>query len=100
MKVCRGLNPGQFSQITKSGKRKFDALDHSNLGAPAIFSLSIKFHFKFFLNLCYKMVFENVLLFIIAGLEAVDLWLPGPVKKLSFVSIWFSFCVALFLLNR
>jgi hypothetical protein len=30
----------------------------------------------------------------------VDLWLSAPVKKLSFVSIWFSFCVALFLLNR
>ncbi len=34
------------------------------------------------------------------GLEQVDFWLTPPVKKLAFVSIWFSFCVALFLLNR
>jgi hypothetical protein len=34
------------------------------------------------------------------GLEVIDDLLTSSVKKLSFVSIWFSFCVALFLLNR
>jgi hypothetical protein len=37
---------------------------------------------------------------IFVGLEVVDDLLSSAVKKLSFVSIWFSFCVALFLLNR
>jgi len=37
---------------------------------------------------------------LIFGLEVIDPLLGSAVKKLSFVSIWFSFCVALFLLNR
>lgn len=37
---------------------------------------------------------------LIFGLEVIDNLLSNPVKKLCFVSIWFSFCVALFLLNR
>jgi len=36
----------------------------------------------------------------IFGLEVVDKALTPPEKKLSFVCIWFSFCFALFLLNR
>jgi hypothetical protein len=49
--------------------------------------------------------FIGVLLFSIKigffkGLEVIDDLLSSPVKKLCFVSIWFSFCVALFLLNR
>jgi hypothetical protein len=35
-----------------------------------------------------------------AGLEVVDDLLSNNVKKLGFVSIWFSFAFALFLLNR
>ena len=37
---------------------------------------------------------------LILGLEVIDDLLEKEIKKLSFVSIWFSFCVALFLLNR
>lgn len=36
----------------------------------------------------------------IFGLEIVDPLLDPPTKKLAFVSIWFSFAFALFLLNR
>ena len=36
----------------------------------------------------------------ISGLEVIDHLLPSEVKKLAFVSIWFSFAFALFLLNR
>ena len=36
----------------------------------------------------------------IFGLEVVDPLLDPPTKKLAFVSIWFSFAFALFLLNR
>ena len=35
-----------------------------------------------------------------AGLEVIDHLLPSEVKKLAFVSVWFSFAFALFLLNR
>ena len=35
----------------------------------------------------------------IFGLEVLDT-IPAQAKKLGFVSIWFSFCAALFLLNR
>ena len=35
-----------------------------------------------------------------SGLEVIDDLLTPPIKKLSFVSIWFSFAFALFLLNR
>ena len=34
------------------------------------------------------------------GLELIDPLLDPQTKKLSFVSIWFSFAFALFLLNR
>ena len=34
------------------------------------------------------------------GLELIDPLLDSATKKLSFVSIWFSFAFALFLLNR
>ena len=34
------------------------------------------------------------------GLEVLDPLLDPPTKKLAFVSIWFSFAFALFLLNR
>ena len=34
------------------------------------------------------------------GLEMIDPLLDSATKKLSFVSIWFSFAFALFLLNR
>ena len=37
---------------------------------------------------------------IIVGLQFVDDVLTGQQKKMLFVSIWFSFAVALFLLNR
>lgn len=37
---------------------------------------------------------------VIFGLEAVDFWLAPAEKKLIFVSVWFSFSFALFLLNR
>ena len=37
---------------------------------------------------------------IIVGLQFVDNVLTGQQKKMLFVSIWFSFAVALFLLNR
>ena len=37
---------------------------------------------------------------LILGLEVIDDLLEKEIKKLSFFSIWFSFCVALFLLNR
>ena len=36
----------------------------------------------------------------ILGLEVFDELLDPPTKKLGFVSIWFSFAFALFLLNR
>ena len=36
----------------------------------------------------------------IFGLEVLDTQIPDQAKKLGFVSIWFSFCAALFLLNR
>ena len=36
----------------------------------------------------------------IFGLEVLDPHIPAEAKKLGFVSIWFSFCAALFLLNR
>jgi len=36
----------------------------------------------------------------IFGLEVIDPLIPAQAKKLGFVSIWFSFCAALFLLNR
>ena len=34
------------------------------------------------------------------GLEVIDDLITNNVKKLGFVSIWFSFAFALFLLNR
>ncbi|XP_023344386.1 uncharacterized protein LOC111713685 isoform X2 [Eurytemora carolleeae] len=37
---------------------------------------------------------------IILGIEVIDGLLSGPVKKLGFVCIWFSFAFSLFLLNR
>jgi hypothetical protein len=36
----------------------------------------------------------------ISGLEVVDDLLDANEKKLIFVSVWFSFSVALYLLNR
>ena len=36
----------------------------------------------------------------ILGLEVIDELLDSATKKLGFVSIWFSFAFALFLLNR
>ena len=36
----------------------------------------------------------------IPGIEVVDDLLPDPIKKLSFVSIWFAFAFSLYLLNR
>ena len=44
-----------------------------------------------FLGAVFGMVF---------GLEIIDPLLDSATKKLSFVSIWFSFAFALFLLNR
>ncbi len=38
--------------------------------------------------------------FVIIGLEVIDPLLDASQKKLIFVSVWWSFCVALFLLNR
>jgi hypothetical protein len=43
---------------------------------------------------------EIFVIFVCLGLEVIDPLLGSAVKKLAFVSIWFSFCVALFLLNR
>ncbi len=42
----------------------------------------------------------NAVVFCPVGLEVIDEVLPPVVKKLSFVSVWFSFAFALFLLNR
>ena len=36
----------------------------------------------------------------ILGLEVIDDILSAPIKKLTFVCVWFSFAFALFLLNR
>lgn len=38
--------------------------------------------------------------FLPPGLEVVDDMLSGSEKKLIFVSVWFAYTVALFLLNR
>ena len=50
----------------------------------------------------HSLVFCSVggLLGTIFGLEVVDPRLTAPQKKMGFVSIWFSFAFALFLLNR
>jgi hypothetical protein len=50
----------------------------------------------------HSIIFCNIggILGLIVGLEYLDPVLPDQVKKLIFVSVWFSFAFALFLLNR
>ena len=36
----------------------------------------------------------------LTGFYTLDVWLSGSQKKMGFVTIWFSFAFALFLLNR
>jgi hypothetical protein len=57
--------------------------------------VSVKLSAKAFYRICRQIQLGPP-----SGLEVIDDLLTSAVKKLSFVSIWFSFCVALFLLNR
>jgi hypothetical protein len=36
----------------------------------------------------------------VSGIEVIDDLLSDPIKKLAFVSVWFSFAFSLYLLNR
>ena len=53
-----------------------------------------------FILLYINQIFLGGVFGMVFGLEIIDPLLDSATKKLSFVSIWFSFAFALFLLNR
>ncbi len=63
--------------------------------AFTIFWMRIKLEWHSVIFCSFGAIFGMVL-----GLEVFDDMLSPPIKKLSFVCIWFSFAFALFLLNR
>jgi len=84
--------------IAPSVARDFSLMIQScgmTAAAFTIFWMKIKLEWHSVVFCSFGAIFGMVL-----GLEVFDSMLTPPVKKLSFVCIWFSFAFALFLLNR
>ena len=89
-----------FSWKSKSsGIRLASAASEHSLDSSLVINFAIS-NLNNFRNLFFIFYYFITPSICFTGLEVIDPILSNPVKKLAFVSIWFSFCVALFLLNR
>jgi len=87
-----GMTAASFTILFMRIKLEWHSIIFCNLGA--IFGLIIGLKIHAFLKE------KNTERFVYLGFEVIDEALPPVVKKLSFVSVWFSFAFALYLLNR